>query len=133
VDHPSDLLNTRRLSPGRKPLESFLARKQSTRVIRSLGSFTRAVLLFSRVDKIRHRIFAMLKFKCILLLTDDRTRFEAQLRIPNKRNSRQITFTTLIPDCYGEIQHLVARVQRPRTRTVFVQRKCPRSLFHDPN
>jgi hypothetical protein len=39
--------NTRRLSPGRKPLDlrsrDFLARRQSTRVIRSLGSSTRAV------------------------------------------------------------------------------------------
>jgi hypothetical protein len=45
VDDPSDLINTRRLYPGR-----FLGRRQSTRVIRSLGSSTRAVFLLSQIN-----------------------------------------------------------------------------------
>jgi hypothetical protein len=53
VDDPSNLINTRKLSPGQKPLDvrslGFLAQRQSTpctRVIRSLGSSTQAVFLF---------------------------------------------------------------------------------------
>jgi hypothetical protein len=50
VDDSSDLINTRRLSSGRKPLDcglwhclGFLPWRQSTRVTRSLGSSTRMV------------------------------------------------------------------------------------------